>query len=228
MSENKKNEIIGDLYALRAGLSLSAQISENIIVKEKGFNESLSGLVSETRLSADELTQYIQAPKYSNADEFCYEKSDSLAQVEWFGSDEFLEKANTWHNECKSNLIKECSRKIEECKRCKKREIRKIIFCIPLCLLSIPLTEILIGVFFLLRLCIFKSEKYSNYKSYKKEQVYNQKILDNLETAPQYFERIFSGCDEYSVALYIKSKYLLDISPSLNKKSKLIIEKRKK
>ena len=136
MSENKKNEIIGDLYALRAGLSLSAQISENIIVKEKGFNESLSGLVSETRLSADELTQYIQAPKYSNADEFCYEKSDSLAQVEWFGSDEFLEKANTWHNECKSNLIKECSRKIEECKRCKKREIRKIIFCIPLCLLD--------------------------------------------------------------------------------------------
>ena len=58
MSENKKNEIIGDLYALRAGLSLAAQISEKIIEREKVLNEKFFHLVSETRLSADELTQY--------------------------------------------------------------------------------------------------------------------------------------------------------------------------
>lgn len=228
MSENKKNEIIGDLYALRAGLSLSAQISENIIVKEKGFNESLSGLVSETRLSADELTQYIQAPKYSNADEFCYEKNDSLAQVEWFGSDEFLEKANIWHNECKSNLIKECSEKIEECKRCKKQEIRKIILCIPLCLLSIPLIAVFgIGIYFFSNLCFFKSDKYNNYKRYKKEQEKNQEILDALRTKNYRCFRYYIRDDSY-ISLYVHAKYLLDISSSLNEKSKLIIEERKK
>lgn len=85
---------------------------------------------------------------------------------------------------------------------------------------------IVIGVNFFVGLCNFMAEKYDNYKSYKKEQLYSQQILDNLETAPQYFERRFSVCEEY--ILYIKSKYLLNISSSLNKKSKLIIEKRKK
>ncbi len=241
MSENKKNEIIGDLYALRAGLSLAAQISENIIVKEKGFNESLSGFVSETRLSADELTQYIQAPKYSNADEFCYEKNDSLAQVEWFGSDEFLEKANIWHNECEKDLIRECEREITKNKTKKILDLIAMIFCIPLVLLCVALIPFLmIGIYLLLHLIPFiKDEIYDSYDCAKYDQKENQRILDYLRTKTNSRDfEYYCGKFEYfsskevlkssSFSLYAHAKYLLDISPSLNKKSKLIIEKRKK
>lgn len=234
MSENKKNEIIGDLYALRAGLSLAAQISEKIIEREKVLNEKFFHLVSETRLSADELTQYIQAPKYSNADEFCYEKSDSFAQVEWFGSDEFLEKANIWHNECEKDLIRECEREITKNKRKKIMYLIAMIFCIPLVLLCVALIPFfMIGIYPLVHLIPFiKDEIYDSYDSAKYNKKRNQRILDELRTKTNSRDiEFYSGweVDEYSsISLYAHAKYLLDISSSLNKKSNLIIKERKK